>query len=116
MITVISQIQTSKGCGGGGGRLATLAALCLSTSRACLRASVRLGGQKQNKPQKRRKMENYSSNVAEQCKIKGKPKSRFLSTCTESQAIGMGKHIKKTTELRLEGSIKNYLLQVIQKC
>lgn len=62
VITVVARIQTSKGCGGGGGRLATLAALCLSTSRARLRASVRLGGQKQNKPQKRREMENYSNN------------------------------------------------------
>lgn len=62
VIIVVLQIHTSKGCGGGGGRLATLAALCLSTSRARLRASARLGGQKQNKPQERRETENYSSN------------------------------------------------------
>lgn len=41
-----SWIHTSRGCGGGGGRLAILAALCLSTSRACLRAFVRLGEEK----------------------------------------------------------------------
>lgn len=51
MITIASWIHTSRGCGGGGGRLATLAALCLSTSRACLRAFVSLGGKKQ-KPTK----------------------------------------------------------------
>lgn len=63
VITVASGIHTSKGRGGGGGRLATLAALCLSTSRARLRASVRLEGQQQNKSQKRRQKENYLSNI-----------------------------------------------------
>lgn len=37
-----SWIHTSRGWGGGGGRLATFAALSLSTSRACLRAFIRL--------------------------------------------------------------------------
>lgn len=46
VITMESWIHTSRGCGGGGGRLAILAALCLSTSRACLRAFVRLGEEK----------------------------------------------------------------------
>lgn len=44
-------MHTSRGCGRGGGRLATLAALSLSTSRACLRASIRLankGREKEN--------------------------------------------------------------------
>lgn len=82
VIIVVLQIHTSKGRGGGGGRLATLAALCLSTSRALLRASARLGRQKQNKPQKRRQ-KIIQATVTEQCKTKGKPEIRFLSTCIE---------------------------------
>lgn len=83
VIPVVSWIHTSKGRGGGGGRLATLAALCLSTSRARLRASARLGGKDKTNHKREERQKIIQATVTEQCKIKGKPKMRFLSTCTD---------------------------------
>lgn len=59
-----SWIHTSRGWGRGGGRLATFAALSLSTSRACLRAFIRLvnkrGGREREREEE--KQLNSSSN------------------------------------------------------